>query len=183
MSSTLCCLLSRAYDAWRAESCQKHLQRLLFDLIERWVSWWDEDRKSKRFSKFDVFNAIATIRRLSRLIILSSNSSISVQKVERIENKEKLEFDLSVIHLVVDHQIESCELYKIKLSTLKAASNELIKSCFFWVTHEDDFQIFNADWLWIEIEKNDRCENHDYNDFFKSTYSMRKSRWQRFFKS
>ena len=37
MSSILCCLLSRVYDAWRAESCQKHLQRLLFDLTERWV--------------------------------------------------------------------------------------------------------------------------------------------------
>ena len=40
--TTLCCLLSRAYDAWRTESCQKHLQRLLFDLTERWVC--DEKR-------------------------------------------------------------------------------------------------------------------------------------------
>ena len=36
-SKTLCYLLSRTYDAWRAELCQKHLQRLLSDLIERWV--------------------------------------------------------------------------------------------------------------------------------------------------
>ena len=37
--ATLCCLLSRVYDAWRAESCQKHLQKLLPDLTERWVFW------------------------------------------------------------------------------------------------------------------------------------------------
>ena len=45
MSLTLCCLLSRTYDAWRTESCQNHLQRLLLDLTERWVLWmwmWDE---------------------------------------------------------------------------------------------------------------------------------------------
>ena len=40
MSSTLCCLLPRAYGAWRAEPCQKHLQRLLPGLTERWVLLW-----------------------------------------------------------------------------------------------------------------------------------------------
>ena len=52
MSLTLCCLLSRTYETWRAESCQKHLQRLLFDLTERWVLWmwkWNvENRKDFR---------------------------------------------------------------------------------------------------------------------------------------
>ena len=52
---------------------------------------------------------------------------------------------------------------------------------FFWVIHEIDFQIFNANWLWIE--KNNWCEDHDNNDFFKSKNSMRKSRSQWFFKS
>ena len=62
MSSTLCCLLSKVYDAWRAESCQNHFQRLLFDLIERWVLWaWNRDRKSRKFSKSDVSNANASI--------------------------------------------------------------------------------------------------------------------------
>ena len=43
VSSTLCCLLSRIYDAWKAELCQKHLQRLLFDLTKLWVLWmWNE---------------------------------------------------------------------------------------------------------------------------------------------
>ena len=49
MSRTLCCLLSKTYDAWKTESCQKHLQKLLFDLIERWVLWmWNVKIKNRR---------------------------------------------------------------------------------------------------------------------------------------
>ena len=36
-ATTLCCLLPRTYGAWRAEPCQKHLQRLLPGLTERRV--------------------------------------------------------------------------------------------------------------------------------------------------
>ena len=59
----------------------------------------------------------------------------------------RLEFELSVIQLIVSHQIENCELYEIKFSILKTTNSEIIKSCFFWIIHENDFQIFNADWL------------------------------------
>ena len=66
-ATTLCCLLPRAYGAWRAEPCQKHLQRLLPGLTERWVLWmWG--RESRRFTKPGVSNAVAAIRRLSRLV-------------------------------------------------------------------------------------------------------------------
>ena len=69
MSSILCWLLFKIYDAWKVESCQKHFQKLLFDLIERWISKREKNKKTKNFSKFDVSNAIASIRRLLRLII------------------------------------------------------------------------------------------------------------------
>ena len=63
---------------------------------------------------------------------------------------------------LLNHQIENCELYEIKLSILKTTNNEIIKSCFFWIIYENDFQIFNANWY--ESSKM-ICENHDHNDF------------------
>ena len=73
----LCCLLSKTYDAWRAESCQKYLQKLLFDLIERWVLWWNENKKSNKFR-----NLMYSTR--SRLIIFFSQQLIdSTYEIER----------------------------------------------------------------------------------------------------
>ena len=126
----------------------------------------NRSRKSRRFSKSDVFNAIATISSMRAKYstflafnhFFSSNSSISVRIERRKDNWNSNSISLSFSQLLC-HQIENCELYEIKFLILKTANSEIIKSCFFWVTHEDDFQIFNADWLWIE--KNNRCEDHD----------------------
>ena len=66
--TTLCCLLFKIYDVWKTESCQKHFQKLLFDLIERWIMWNEKIKNWRNFRNL-IFNAIAFIRRLSRLII------------------------------------------------------------------------------------------------------------------
>ena len=168
MSLTLCCLLSRTYDAWRTESCQKHLQRLLLDLIERWVLWMCSEKIENR-EDFEVWyiNAIATTTSFAFNHSSSSNSFISI-RIESRENKRYRRYRLTQIQISLSSiscqsSDENCRLYEIRLSILKAADSRIIKSCFFWVTYEDDFQIFNADWL--EIEKNDsRCEDHNHND-------------------
>ena len=164
MSLTLCCLLSRTYNAWRTESCQKYLQRLLSDLTERWVlRMRDESRKSRRFSKSDICSAIASTTSFAFNHLFSSTHRLRYMKQRDREIKIDSNSNLIVTQLAVSHQIEDRELYEVKLSKLKAADSRVIKSCFFEVIHEDDFQIFIADWL--EIEKNDsRCEDHDHND-------------------
>ena len=55
VSSILCCLLSRTYDAWKVESCQKHFQKLLSDLIERWVLWMNVKWKQKIEKIFEIW--------------------------------------------------------------------------------------------------------------------------------
>ena len=176
MSLILCCLLLRNYDAWRIESCQKHFQKLLFDLIERWILWmWDEKIKNrKKISKFDIFIAIAIISSIKKDYSTSfafNQFSFFFEQfiVFNTENKKKKKNSNSIFlsfNQLLIIKLKDCELYEIKFSILKATSNEILKSCFFWIIHENDFQIFNANWL--KIEKNNCCENHDYNDFFKS---------------
>ena len=190
MSSISCCLLSKAYDAWRAESCQKHFQRLLPDLTERWDCECECEMKCEDF-EIEYSIAITIISSMKKKYSTSHAFNHFFRTAHRfnvenrkIKNKEEFEFDFFVTQSAVNHQIENCELYEIRFSILKATNNEAIRSCFFWVIHEDDFQIFNADWLWIEMNYKISNAKITMTMLFQiSEFSMRRSRWQCFFKS
>ena len=107
------------------------------------------EKKSKKFSKSDISNAIATMTSFALEHFLWIR--YTKKKNKKIKNDSNSE--LTVNQLIVNYQIESCELYEIKFSILKTTNNKVVKSCFFESFKKMYFQIFNADWLEIENEK------------------------------
>ena len=68
------------------------------------------------------------------------------------EKKNDSNSKFIVNQLIVNYQIENCKLYDIKFSILKTTNNKIVKSCFFKLFKKIYIQIFNANWLKIEIK-------------------------------
>ena len=133
MPLTMCCLLPRAYGAWRAEPCQKQLQRLLPGLTERWLLWmWSEEvgnpegfrslvhpLRSRLFRQWE-----KAIRRISLLITPSSRATHRFQHVygsRKIGGNRDSNPGLTATQLAVSHQVQGRGLYEIELSILEEA--------------------------------------------------------------
>ena len=75
-------------DVWKIELRYKHVQKLFFDLIERWILWCDEIKNRKNFE----IKCIRCDRDYSTFNHFSNNSSIRYKKQKK--NEKKFEFKI-----------------------------------------------------------------------------------------